>query len=157
MFLSGSDNQYFRELNKIIFCLVFWICNFKAGFELNSVFVQQKPIFLLRQKRLSKRFGFCFFSKCWWAPSKVLRTQNTIFFQKQKMFSKAIYHDKTFQFLQIFIFFLKRYCFRSVFVFFWKSPKTHVRSSSKSVFQDEKLLKWNLPAFISRHLFCFES
>ena len=99
VFLSDSDNQYFRELNKIIFCLVFLIRNFRAGFELNGVFVQQKPRFLLRQKRLSKIFHFRFFRKCWWPPSTVLWTQNSVFFKNVKMFSKAIYHEETFELL----------------------------------------------------------
>ena len=99
VFLSDSDNQYFREFNKIIFCLVFLIRNFRAGFELNGVFVQQKPIFLLRQKRLSKIFHFRFFRKCWCPPSTVLWTQNSVFFKNWKMFSKAIYHEETFELL----------------------------------------------------------
>ena len=58
-----------------------------------------------------------------------------------------------FLFFVKFVFFLKRYCFRSVFDYFLKSQKAHARSSSKSLFKDEKLLKWYLLAFISRHLF----
>ena len=65
----------------------------------NSGFICKNMIFLLRQKRLSKRFHFCFFRKCWWPPSTVLWTQNSVFSKNVKMFSKAIYHEETFELL----------------------------------------------------------
>ena len=93
------------------FCVVFGVaglcqeCCIQCVLVHNSGFICRNMIFLLSQKRLSKIFHFCFFSKCWWAPSKVLWTQNSVFHKTKKYFVKQFREDELFIFCKIFIFF----------------------------------------------------
>ena len=96
-----------------LFCMVFGVAGLHQGCSIQCVlvhnrgFICKNTIFLLRQKRLSKIFIFSFFSKCWWAPSMVRWTQNSVFLQNRKLFCKAISQGWTFFVVENFLFFSK--------------------------------------------------